>query len=214
MRYLERLFWCAGAFLVGWFCFAQAQVHLFQMNQNAQVERAEADARATQPAEPTVSKTHLSPNMLVGRIEIPRVKVSAVIEEGDDSSILHKAVGHIPGTALPGEHGNVGLAAHRDTFFRALGKLREGDVIVLTTVHGTFRYRVASTGVVGPEQTSVLKPIGVPALTLVTCYPFRYIGPAPNRYIVTAFQSTLLSDDQVRRSDELRAISTQSDAEQ
>lgn len=149
----------------------------------------------------------MSSGMLIGRIDIPRVGVSAVIDEGDDDSVLFKAVGHIPGTALPGKDGNIGLAAHRDSFFRGLRNVREGDEIVLTTSRDTFRYRVESIGVVPPEETSVLKPVGVPTLTLITCYPFHFIGPAPERYVVTAFQSPLQPNLQWQAGDALSRIS-------
>jgi sortase A len=95
-------------------------------------------------------------------------------------------VGHIPGTALPGDSGNVGLAAHRDTFFRRLRDIRPDDEIVLTTPDGTFRYTVEGTKVVEPGDVWVLDPTEEPALTLVTCYPFTYVGSAPQRFIVRA----------------------------
>src|SRR5581483_9318692 len=138
--------------------------------------------RQTEAVEPPIDP-------LIGRIDIPRLQISAVIEEGDDRSTLRTAVGHIPGTALPGINGNVGLAAHRDSFFRGLAKVHDGDLIVVTTKTGTFRYYVELTGVVPPEQTTVLNAVGIPTLTLVTCYPFHFVGPAPQRFIVTAFQA-------------------------
>lgn len=187
MRFIEQLFWIAGIIFVGWFCFGHVQAYFFQTTLNQQLNEELAQSHVVQQTPPTRSQGTTS--SLIGRIDIPRLKLSAIIEEGDDSFTLHTAVGHIPGTALPGGTGNVGLAAHRDSFFRGLAKVRDGDVIVVTTVDGTFRYRVESTGVVPPEQVSVLNPLGVPALTLVTCYPFHFVGPAPERYIVTAFQA-------------------------
>jgi sortase A len=122
----------------------------------------------------------------VGRIEIPRLRVSAIIKTGTDARTLQLAVGHIPGTALPGERGNVGLAAHRDTFFRRLRDIQSDDEIRLTTPEGTYTYRVARTDVVDPHDVWVLDPMDHPALTLVTCYPFSYVGDAPQRFIVRA----------------------------
>jgi sortase A len=95
-------------------------------------------------------------------------------------------VGHIPGTALPGEDGNIVLAAHRDTFFRPLRNIQKGDEIALTTWNGAFRYRVESIQVVGPDDVGVLQPTSLPTLTLVTCYPFYFVGSAPKRFIVRA----------------------------
>jgi sortase A len=127
---------------------------------------------------------------VVGRLLIPRLELMAMVREGADESTLRRAVGHIPGTALPGRIGNVGLAGHRDTFFRALAKIRNDDVIDLETQQGTYRYQVVSTKIVGPRDLSVLAASGGETLTLVTCFPFRYIGSAPQRFIVRATQIT------------------------
>jgi sortase A len=124
--------------------------------------------------------------LLVGRIQIPRLGISAIVREGEDADTLRKAVGHIPGTALPGASGNVGLAAHRDTYFRPLKDIRKGDLIRVATLSGRHEYRVESTEIVTPADVRVLDPTREPSLTLVTCYPFYYVGPAPKRFIVHA----------------------------
>jgi len=124
-----------------------------------------------------------------GRLEIPRLKYSMMVFEGDDSATLHHGVGHIPGTALPGARSNVGLAGHRDTFFRRLQDLRVHDQILLTTLDGVYRYRITRIRIVQPEDIEVLKPTGAETLTLVTCYPFHFIGSAPQRFIVQAQRS-------------------------
>jgi sortase A len=116
--------------------------------------------------------------------------VSAIVREGDDSATLRHAVGHIPDTALPGEQGNSGLAGHRDTFFRGLKRIRTGDRITMTTTAGVLEYTVRDTRVVDPDDVSVLRSNGRPTLTLVTCYPFHYIGSAPRRFIVQAESMT------------------------
>jgi sortase A len=122
----------------------------------------------------------------VGRIEIPAVGLATRVLEGSDASTLHLAVGHIPGTALPGPSGNVGLAGHRDTFFRSLRRIKVGDEIRLTTSAGTFKYRVISLRIVLPDAIEVLNDTKLPTLTLVTCYPFDFVGTAPQRLIVHA----------------------------
>jgi sortase A len=109
-----------------------------------------------------------------------------MVAEGDSARVLRRAVGHVPGTALPGQRGNMVLAGHRDTFFRGLGSVGKDDLIELETVRGTYRYRVQSTRVVGPDDTWVLAPSQGQTLTLVTCYPFHFIGPAPKRFIIRA----------------------------
>ena len=126
---------------------------------------------------------------LIGRLEIPRLQVSVIVIDGDDDASLARAVGRVRGTAFPWESGNAVMAGHRDTFFRPLRNLRVGDAIRMTTARGTFDYRVTRTQIVDPEDVSVLEPTTFRALTLVTCYPFVYVGRAPKRFIVHATQS-------------------------
>jgi sortase A len=109
-----------------------------------------------------------------------------VVFEGADQDVLERGAGHLPGSALPGEHGNTVLAAHRDTFFRPLRGIRPGDVVKIHTVPKDSIYVVESAQIVGPNDVDVLKPTAEPALTLITCYPFQYIGPAPERFVVRA----------------------------
>ena len=123
---------------------------------------------------------------LVGRMEIPRLKLSVAVAEGTDVATLRRAAGHILGTGLPGQEGNIGIAGHRDTLFRPLRYARRGDIIMLVTSQGEYRYRVVSTTIVSPTDVAVLKPDEHEILTLVTCYPFYFIGPAPDRFIVRA----------------------------
>jgi len=127
---------------------------------------------------------------LVGRMEIPRLGISVAIAEGTDAFTLRRAAGHIRGTALPGRSGNVGIAGHRDTLFRPLSNIRKDDVIMLTTLQGEYRYRVVSAKVASPNDIAVLTPDGNEILTLVTCYPFYLVGPAPDRFIVRAQRIT------------------------
>ncbi len=115
----------------------------------------------------------LAPGSPIGRIEIPRLGVSSIVRAGSDARTLQLAVGHIPGTALPGEPGNMGLAGHRDTFFRRLRDIQPDDVIRVVTPDGTFRYRVERTNVVEPTDVWVLDPTPGTTLTLVTCYPVQ-----------------------------------------
>jgi sortase A len=126
---------------------------------------------------------------LVGRIEIPRLNVSSVVLEGVSSATLRVAAGHVPRSALPGEPGNTGIAAHRDSFFRALAGIVPGDRILVTTPGGKSSYRVSFTTIVQPRDTRLLDPTGQETLTLITCYPFHYVGPAPKRFVVRAVRA-------------------------
>lgn len=144
-----------------------------------------AAASSAPPATPARRRTPLA-GPLIGRIDIPRLGVSAIVSEGVDDRTLRRAVGHIPGTALPGHAGNVALAAHRDTFFGPLQWARTGDRIRVRTPDGDVSYVVSETRVVEPNDLSVLEPTPDQTLTLITCYPFSYVGPAPQRFIVRA----------------------------
>ena len=139
-------------------------------------------------AAPAPDASHSSPKLydLVGRLEIPRLHVSTVILEGDDEHSLRYGAGHVPGTSLPYQAGNVAIAAHRDTFFRPLRKIKPLDRIRLTTPRGSYDYVVESTEIVPPDDVRVLHSSARSELTLITCYPFYFIGPAPKRFIVHA----------------------------
>ena len=142
-------------------------------------------AGAGQSATPAAVAISLADNGgIVGRMEIPRLGISTIVMEGTTASTLRHALGHISGTPLPGSPGNVGVSGHRDTFFRPLRHIETNDVIALTTTVGTYRYRVLNTEIVNPDNVAVLNPTSGEALTLVTCYPFYYLGPAPQRFIV------------------------------
>ena len=137
----------------------------------------------------SVSSSRLpSPTALIGRLSVPRLHLSAMVREGIDGNTLQLAVGHIPATALPGQAGNVGVAGHRDTFFRGLKDLRTKDEIQFSTLSGDFKYVVESLIIVEPDNVGVLAPSSENVLTLVTCYPFSYIGAAPKRFVVRARQ--------------------------
>jgi len=176
----------------------------FQAYQTWRFERALKDAQTSAPAIQTPGVPRLTPQEVadrtrveglgidglagspLGRIEINSIGLAAMIVEGVDAGTLRHAVGHIPGTPLPGQEGNVALAGHRDTFFRGLRNIQKDDKITLTTLHGSFSYRVDSTQVVEPNAIQVLAATADDFLTLVTCYPFYFVGPAPKRFIVRA----------------------------
>lgn len=156
-------------------------------------EKAEEQTRARSAPAPK----RLRVGATVGRVEMPRLRISAIVKYGVDDKTLKRAVGLVPGTALPGHPGNVGIAAHRDTFFRNLRGVKVGDRIKMTTSTGTWEYEVDSTKIVWPKNVEVLDPTPEPAITLVTCYPFNYVGNAPKRFIVRAKQISPLSEPQI-----------------
>ena len=189
------LCYCASVLLESWF-FQAYQTHRFERALQAGQNSPQPLQRPASPSLSSLmeaSRAHaesLGIDSLVGsplgRIEIGSIGLAAMIMEGDDDRTLRHAVGHIPGTALPGQPGNVALAGHRDTFFRGLRKIHKNDEITLTTLRGTYRYRVDSARVVKPNDTQVLSATADDSLTLVTCYPFYFVGAAPKRFIVRA----------------------------
>jgi len=126
---------------------------------------------------------------VIAKLAIPQLGLSTMVVEGVEDGDLKLAAGHIPGTALPGDPGNVGIAGHRDTFFRPLRLIRKGDVIALSTLQGEDQYQIVSTEIVSPDDVQVLYPTHRDTLTLVTCYPFYFVGSAPQRFIVRAERS-------------------------
>lgn len=126
----------------------------------------------------------LNPPLAV--LRIPKVQLEVPVLEGTDDLTLNRGVGHIAGTVGPGEEGNVGIAGHRDGFFRVLKAIGPGDTIELETGRGTDKFTVDQVVLVSPKDVSVLGPRPVRSLTLVTCYPFYFMGSAPQRYIVQA----------------------------
>lgn len=201
----ERALLLIGILCLGIYAWSRLDTWLFDRAQSARLEQALAHPEKKRPAAETDSfesfrkgaerelpeKKPSTPapaeGDLIGRIAVERLGVSAIVLEGVGNRELRRGAGHIPATPLPGQgEGNVGIAAHRDSFFRALKDIREDDTIELTTLDGTFRYKVEWTKIVKPADVSVLEPTDEPALTLVTCYPFYYVGSAPERFIVRA----------------------------
>ncbi len=179
LRAVQYALLVIGLIAAGIYGYVRLDAHLFQFYENQVLDRALTSKTREQPKD----RGDIDPG-LIGRLKLPRLGVDAIVRNGADSRTLRRAVGRIPGTALPGEPGNIGLAAHRDTFFRALKGVRKDDRILLETPAGTYEYRVESTTIVSPSNISVLDPTDNPSVTLVTCYPFYYVGKAPKRFIV------------------------------
>jgi sortase A len=187
LRTVERSLVVLGLVLLG--CYAA--LHLwsawYQAASMRELEQMRASFSAARAGRADIpGRASPAPGSIVGRIELGRLGISAIVREGDDPRTLRGAVGHVSDTALPGERGNAALAGHRDTFFRPLQRVRSGDRIVVTTPAAVFHYVVSDLRVVDPTDTSVLAPTPRSTLTLVTCYPFSYIGTAPKRFIVRA----------------------------
>ena len=178
---LVALGWAAGAYIGA----ARDQASWASELEHATSQTPAASSTGATPIPPAAAVAPIK-GALIGRLEVPRLGVSVITREGVDARTLRSAVGHVPATALPGQPGNAAFAGHRDSFFRPLKDIRSGDRIVVTTPAGRHEYIVRETRVVQPTDVSVLNATREPALTLVTCYPFNYIGSAPQRFIVRA----------------------------
>ena len=198
----ERLFWAFGAAALGiWGAITLAG------HAGAQQDLARFSAlRAAGPPQDSTLSTP-SPDLSLWDLEriqawrdsmlkpappplavlrIPKIRLEVAVLPGTGDFVLNRAVGHIEDTALPGSDGNAGIAGHRDGFFRGLKDIATGDTLELETLRGTQSYRIERIWIVDPEDVSVLDPTPVRSVTLVTCYPFYHVGPAPQRYIVRA----------------------------
>lgn len=186
---------CAGSGLIasgipvlGYCLLVNLQGTYFQATEArrlAQQFRSKGSGRATDPAL-KFGPEFFEEGALIGQIDIPRLRLSAIVVEGTENRDLKLAAGHIPGTAFPGRPGNAAIAAHRDSLFRPLRRIQSGDIVVFKTSSAVYSYRVVSTAIVTPGDIEVLYPTARESLTLVTCYPFYYIGSAPERFIVRA----------------------------
>jgi sortase A len=187
LRWLETVLLVAGLAAVDYYIWVNAESVVYQAYQEWKFDRT-LHAPVVNAPGGAESRTPHAADEVIGRLEIPRLNIRAIVREGAGEDTLHHAVGHVPSTAFPGDIGNVGFAAHRDTFFRPLRNIRKNDRIIVSTLSGTYQYLVQTTQIVNPDDVSVLKASASKELTLVTCYPFYYIGSAPHRFIVHAIQ--------------------------
>ena len=172
-------------FTIGGVSTGVALVQIFQENNfhaSTQIEIAKLD-------HPVIANTGYTPVKLgeiIGIITIPKLSETYPIVQGTDDKDLKAGVGHFVGSVMPGVKDNTVLAGHRDTVFSKIGKLKIGNLIIIKTRSGTFNYSVMRTRIVLADDRTVIVPTPTATLTLITCYPFYYIGSAPDRYIVSA----------------------------
>jgi sortase A len=184
LRAAERALLTLGALCMAVFAGAELRAWRFSRSEDARLRPLlqGADALSAGRARATVQ-----PGRAFGRLEFPARGYSALVAEGVDDETLRLAIGHLPGTAFPGEPGNVALAGHRDSFFRVLKDVGTDEEVRFRTPDGVFSYRIESRSVLEPSRVDVVAARAeAPLLTLVTCYPFGFIGPAPLRYVVRA----------------------------
>jgi sortase A len=184
IRWTSYVFLLAGLLAAAYASYLIGDAHIYQA---IQLHRFDHRAPLSEPHVPIIGE-------VLGEIEIPRLTLKAVILNGNSSVILRRGVAHLPETPMPGEWGNVVLAGHRDTFFRPLRRIRPADVIRLRANVETIEYTVESIQVVSPRNVQVLEPSNSRSLTLITCFPFEYVGAAPSRFIVRSEQTSVVTD--------------------
>ncbi len=198
LRWTQRLLFITGILLLGYVGFTLLEARLYQASakrslenqirlQNDQVQKEQVEKeQGENHTKPVISRAVTKTGDVLGRMDIPRLGMSVAVLQGTSSRVLRLGIGHIAGTPLPGEDGNIGIAGHRDTFFRGLKDIRKNDEIQIQTARGLSRYEVDWAKVVANDDQGVLAPSTNSALTLVTCYPFYFVGPAPKRFVVRA----------------------------
>jgi sortase A len=192
LAWLERALWTAGCCALGYYVFTSIDASLTQSKLARSFEKSRTHIAVTPQATfdystPDIHEAPARPGIrLIGRLEIPKLDLSSVILEGDGSQTLRVGLGHVPATPLPGQPGNVVIAGHRDTFFRPLLKIQICDEVSIDTTARTYYYQVRSFEIVDPRNINALRFHNKNELTLITCYPFSYIGPAPKRFVVHA----------------------------
>jgi sortase A len=186
-----------GGLLLAWPTFLYIKSTFVQRSGSRQIDRAyelsKKGARknaAPESPSPEAMRTRaprlVKKGSVLAKFEVPRLKMSLVVLEGTDAGTLDKSIGHVESTAEPGEYGNIGIAGHRNTHFRKMEWIRRGDEIILKSPEDRYRYLVDSIRLVTPDDVEVLDDSLGPAVTIVTCFPFEYVGHAPNRFIVRA----------------------------
>ena len=207
LRWLERALLVLGIMCLGYYGYRTVEAQAFQRQQTAAFNaRLQSDTTASPLHDPAAASADVPPvserravatpaarradtrraDGVIALLEIPRLKLSSPVVSGDDEKVLDVAIGHLPDTPRPWEPGNSAFAAHRDGLFRSLRHVRIGDTVRLRTEHGDFLYEVRETRIVEPTDLSVVTPTDERVLTLITCYPFSFIGSAPQRYVVRA----------------------------
>ena len=186
LRWASRLFLIVGSLALGFCVLTYLNAALYQAFSSWRFDHPPSLNPIMRSSPPPALRMLAREGSPLIRMTVPRLALSVMISEGIQPQTLARAAGHIPGTAFPDEPGNVGIAGHRDTFFRKLSEIRKDDLISLATPGGFYQYSVEWTRVVMPNQIDVLESSNTRALTLVTCYPFAYVGAAPERFIVRA----------------------------
>ena len=198
LRIAERLAWGLGVLLLASYGAVRVHGQVMQDRALQAFDEARQAVDFSLWSEGRIEAYHNTPadpnRVPLAVLRIPGIELEVPVFDGTDEFTLNRAVGRISGTARPGQPGNLGIAGHRDGFFRGLKEVSPGDVVELDTLAGAVRYVVTEITITTPNDVEVLDPTDEPSLTLVTCYPFYFVGSAPQRYIVRAVRQAELSN--------------------
>ena len=176
-------------------CFAFLQILLGEKEVDDTLKRAEQlvelgqneiDKPKADGSNKDTRKTY-EKNEIIGVLRVPKINAKLPIVEGTDGDNLKKGVGHYKGTALPTDGEQIVLSGHRDTVFKNFKELKIGDKFIVELPSGSFEYQIRDTEIVGSDDRSVIRPRGEEVLTVTTCYPFNYLGNAPDRFVFYAY---------------------------
>jgi sortase A len=190
-RWSQRLLFIAGILALGYVGFTLLDARLYEVSAKRSLQ---SQIQLEKMPHEILPRPMVKTGDILGRLDIPRLGLSVIVLEGTSSRVLRLGTGHVEGTPLPGEAGNSGIAGHRDTFFRGLKDIQTNDDIQFQTSAGLFHYQVDWLEVVSPDDVSTLAPTTESSLTLVTCYPFYFVGPAPKRFVVRAHMILINSE--------------------
>jgi len=204
LRWIERGLLTAGVVLGAWCAAVLVEARFHQVVPVAPLVVTQTavpvlPGDSGSSARITAAPSAPAAGAVIAKLEAPSVQMTTTVLEGSDDATLSRGAGHIEDTPFPGQPGNIGIAGHRDTVFRPLRRIKIGDPLALTTADRTYHYRISKTLIVGPDDVYVLDPTDRPTVTLVTCYPFDFIGHAPKRFIVQAELADGVATETLRR---------------
>ncbi|MDO7269240.1 class D sortase [Shouchella clausii] len=182
MRKLGSLFLLTGLIFLVWFGF-----ELYSQYKAEQQSLTEAQARIGKDSEMSPEGFSAKQGEAFATLEIPRLERTLPVVEGADPDSLDAGVGHLPETVFPGQGEQIVLSGHRDTVFRNFDQLEIGDPLIVQMPYGAYTYEIASTDIVPEDDTSVIRKMGEEVLVVSTCYPFHFIGNAPERFVIYAY---------------------------
>lgn len=185
MKVLGNTLLIVGTVLLALFGYSLFQHH--QAQKQSLIEAKERINESADKSDQTINEFKAKYGESFATLEIPKLGKTLPVVEGTDPDALEKGVGHLSESVYPGQNEQILLSGHRDTVFRSFGEIEIGDHFILTMPYGSYTYEIRETEIVPEDDTSVIRNMGEEVLVVTTCYPFRYVGNAPNRFVTYAY---------------------------